>query len=88
MQENWHIYLPRSTFSSRSVLNEIVERNLMGEHYMKVEEYGEPITYQLSIDVYITKKRQARGFKTALDTPYEHDYTLKKEMIKLPWCVS
>lgn len=45
---------------------------------MKVEEYGEPITYQLSIDVYITKKRQARGFKTALDTPYEHDYTSKK----------
>jgi len=46
----------KTTFSSRSVLKEMVERNLMGEHYMKVEEDGEPITYQLSIDVYITRK--------------------------------
>ena len=76
MQENWHIYLPRSTFSSRSVLNEIVERNLMGEHYMKVEEYGEPKTYQLSIDVYI-KKTASQRFQNSSRYFDEHDYTSK-----------
>lgn len=53
-----------------------MERNLIGEHYLEVEEDGELLVvscHQIVNRCHFVKTREARGFITALDTPYEHD---------------
>ena len=58
------------------VLKDIVERNLIGEHYLEVEEDGELLIvscHQIVNRCLFVKTREARGFITVLDTPYDHD---------------
>lgn len=63
-------------FPQDPVLKGIVERNLIGEHYVEVKEESEPLVvscHQIVNRCLYVKTGEARGFITALDTPYEHD---------------
>ena len=59
-----------------AVLKEIVQRNLIGGHFLEVQETDSPliVNYEAieSRCLYV-KTREGRGFITILDTPYEHD---------------
>ena len=53
-----------------------MERNLIGEHYLEVEEDGEllVVSCQQIVNICLfVKTREARGFITVLGTPYDHD---------------
>ena len=45
MQDNWQKYLPRSPLPQDPVLKDIVEINLIGEHYLEVKEDGEVLIF-------------------------------------------
>ena len=63
-------------FPQDPVLKGIVERNLIGEHYLEVKEDSEPLVvscHEIVNRCLYVKTGEARGFITALDTPYEHD---------------
>ena len=59
-----------------AVLKEIVQRNLIGGHFLEVQETNSLLIVNceaIENRCLYVKTREGRGFITILDTPYEHD---------------